>query len=147
MTCLCVTKRKKENFQLKLWTILLSTSAIKKYLLKSINLSLLYTRSPLLYHQSHHHRSSPPSFFPLILKFIHHQHFTFILVLLLPPPAAFLSTISKNYLNEHCHEATSSSSINLIKQKKETDICISYSFTLLIWIYWNLLKVYRDLPL
>lgn len=58
MTCLCVTKRKKENFQLKLWTILLSTSAIKKYLLKSINLSLLYTRSPLLYHQSHHHRSS-----------------------------------------------------------------------------------------
>lgn len=140
-----VTKKEeeeKENFQLKLWTILLSTSAIKsgKYLLKSINLSLLFTRSPLLYHQSHHHRSSLPHFHFKIYSssafYIHSFYCCHLLQLFVDDQ----QKLSKWTLPSPSTMAWSCS-INLVKQKKtdtfNTSICIS-SFTFLIWIYWNL---------
>lgn len=93
--------------------------------MKSINLSLLCTRSPLPYHQSHHHRFALQlPHFKIYSSSAFYIHSCFI-VATSCSFSAFLSTISKNYLNEHCH-LHPRYSINLVKQKRQTHLILSF---------------------
>lgn len=115
------TLKRVEKFQSELWTILLSPHSVasaiesENIFWNQLILSLFSVNlpTPLL----------------LILKFIHHQHFIFIS--LLPPPRV-LSTISKNYLNEHfcrrsCHAAMAACKSRKKQKAFNASICLKIS--------------------